>query len=125
VELEDVLGAVYRSEGALDRRFRKADLDRPFRWDTSQVAEHVVGLHGVHPGSEVLVRFRQALHELLQRDVFQPLGDEGLEGDLLGLYITAHRAGEDYRFAGDVQPRKVVPGVGLGVVKGNSLLYGL
>src|SRR5918992_2193682 len=94
-EVEDVLGAADRAERALDGLVNQPDLDRPLLRDAGQVAEHVVLLHREQPLGERLVVLGQTLHELLERDVFETFGDEGLVGDLLRLYLPAHLAGED------------------------------
>src|SRR5215213_2267200 len=64
-EVEDVLGAAYRAEGALDRLIRQPHRHRSLPRDAGEVAEHVVLLHGEQPPCEGFVVLRQAQHELL------------------------------------------------------------
>ena len=124
-EVEDVLGAAYRAEGALDRLVLQAHGHRPLPGDTGKIAEHVVFLDGEQPLGERLIVLRQSPHELLQRDVFQTFGDEGFVGNLLGLYRAAHHAGQDDSLARDVETGEVVARVGLGVVEVHRLSDGL
>src|SRR5918997_3541053 len=63
LELEDVLGAIYGTERALDRRLRQPNLYGSVFRDTCQVPEHVVLPHRVHPLSELGVRLRESLQE--------------------------------------------------------------
>src|SRR5215218_4904924 len=103
-EVEDVLGTVYRAEGALDRLVNQSDLYGPLFRDAGQVPEHVMLLHRQEP-----------LHKFLQRYFFETLWNEGLVGDLLGFYLTAHGAREDYGLSCDIQSGEVITRVGLSI----------
>src|SRR5215204_554909 len=74
-EIEDVLGAAYGAEGALHGGVLQADRDRTLLRDADQIAQHMVLLDGKQARRESLVVLGQALHKLLQRDVFEAFGD--------------------------------------------------
>src|SRR5215213_466972 len=124
-EVEDVLGAAYRSERTLHGRVLQPDGDRPLLRDTGQVAEHVVFLDGQETRHERLVVLGETLHEFIQRDVYESLWNQRLVGDLLGFDLPSHHARQDDGFAGHVEAREVVAGVRLGVVEIYSLPHRL
>src|SRR5829696_7649796 len=120
-EVEYVLGTADGTKRTLYRRVLQANLDRATLRDTHQIAEHVVFLDREQACRERLVMFGQALHELLQRHVFQPFGDQRLVGNFFRFDLAAHHTGQDDGLPGHVEPREVVAGVRLGIVEVHRL----
>src|SRR5919112_444649 len=122
-EVENVLRTAYGSEWALHGRILQSDRDGPMLRDTDQVAEHVVFFDCEKACGETLVVFREPLHEFRQRDVFEAFRDQRLVWYLVWFDLPSHHARQDDGFAVHVEPREVVPRVGLGVVEIHRLPY--